>query len=237
MLVESKVTRTHAEHLHETFNTLRKYQIKLNPTKCTFGGSQIIFGFHGLQHGVEANSEKIKAICYMSPSNIVKDVQHLTGRIVAINQFVSNLIEYCIPLFQTLKYLKDFRCTEEYQKAFDDLRSYLTSLPLLGRPDPFKKLFLYLAVSPSIMSAMLIKEKDRIQKPIYYISRILRVVETRYSKLEKLVYALLIAVRKLHPYFQAHTIILLIDQPMKNIFHWLDALWACHQKNDQAFRV
>lgn len=72
------------------------------------------------------------------------------------------------------------------------------------------------------MSAVLIQEKDRISKPIYYISKILRDAKTRYSKLEKLVYALLIVSWKLHPYFQAHTIILLIDQPMNSVLHKSD---------------
>lgn len=64
------------------------------------------------------------------------------------------------------------------------------------------------------MSVVLIREKDRIQKPNYYVSQILRDVEAQYLKLEKLVYALLIAARKLWPYFQAYT-----NQPIKSSVH------------------
>ncbi len=53
------------------------------------------------------------------------------------------------------------------------------------------------------------------KKPFYYISRILRDAETRYSKLEKTIFALIISARRLRPYFQAHTIAILTDQPMK----------------------
>ena len=73
------------------------------------------------------------------------------------------------------------------------------------------------------LAAVLVKEEAKIQWPIYYISRVLRDAETRYTKLEKLTYALLIAARRLRPYFQGHTITLLTDQPIKAVLHRADA--------------
>ena len=55
------------------------------------------------------------------------------------------------------------------------------------------------------------------QKPIYYISRVLQDIETRYSKVKKLVYVLITSCRRLCPYFQAHPIVVLIDQPLRQI--------------------
>ena len=74
-------------------------------------------------------------------------------------------------------------------------------------------------VSPTAMSAVLIQDRNKVQKPIYYVSRTLRDAETRYSKVEKLAYSFLIAARKLRPYFQTHSIILLVDQPIKTILY------------------
>ncbi|XP_073112308.1 uncharacterized protein [Elaeis guineensis] len=54
------------------------------------------------------------------------------------------------------------------------------------------------------------------------MSKVLHDAETRYSKLEKLIFALIITVRKLWPYFSAHTILLLTDQPIKVILYRLD---------------
>ena len=82
---------------------------------------------------------------------------------------------------------------------------------------------MYLAVSPTALAAVLVKEEAKVQRSIYYVSRALRDAETRYTKLEKLTYALLIAARRLRPYFQGHTIILLTDQPIKAILHRADA--------------
>lgn len=65
---------------------------------------------------------------------------------------------------------------------------------------------------------MLIRDEDRIQKLIYYISHVLQDVETRYSNFAKLIYRLVLATRKLHSYFQAHHVIVMTNQPMQQIF-------------------
>ena len=80
-----------------------------------------------------------------------------------------------------------------------------------------EELFVYLSISPNAVSAVLIRVKDQVQKPVYYVSKVLMGAENRYLKIEKLTYALLIASRKLCHYFQAHPITVLIDQPLKQI--------------------
>ena len=80
-----------------------------------------------------------------------------------------------------------------------------------------EELTLYLSVSPTIMKAILIKEEDKIQRPVYYVSKVFLGVENRYLKIEKLTYALIISVKKIHHYFPTHPIIVLTDQPLKQI--------------------
>lgn len=76
----------------------------------------------------------------------------------------------------------DFECNA----AFQQLEEYLTSPPLLSKPIPGKELLLYLSIGPTAISAVLMQEEDRIQRPIYYISHVLHDVETRYTKIKKL---------------------------------------------------
>ena len=92
------------------------------------------------------------------------------GRVAALNWFVSRSIEQCLPFFQVLKQSKDFLQTKECQKALTDLKDYLGSAPLLGKPDPDEELYLYLMVLPVAVSAVLVQEQDKIQKLVYYIS-------------------------------------------------------------------
>ena len=73
MLVKSMEEENHMDDLRETFKTLRKYQMKLNPNKCAFGVySGKFLGFMVSQRGIEANPDKIKAILEMQPPKTTK---------------------------------------------------------------------------------------------------------------------------------------------------------------------
>ena len=118
----------------------------------------------------------------------MKEVQSLNGKIAALNRFVSKATDKCLPFFRTLK--KSFEWTDECQQAFEELKAYLSSPPLLSPSQLGEELFLYLAVSPVAVSAALIKEEDRVQKPVYYASRALRGTEERYPPMEKLAFCI-----------------------------------------------
>ena len=86
--------------------------MKLNPSKCAFGVLLGKFlGFMVSQQGVEANPDKIWAILEMTPLMIVKEVQSLNGRVVALNRFASRVTDKCLPFFKTLK--KAFKWVDE----------------------------------------------------------------------------------------------------------------------------
>ena len=149
----------------------------------------------------------------MAPLRNVKEVQSLNGKIAALNRFVSRATDKCFPFFRTLK--RSLEWTTECQQAFEELKAYLSSPPLLSPSQPGEELFLYLAVSPAAISAALFREEEKVQKPVYYASRALRGAEERYPPTEKLAFALVTAARKLKPYFQAHTINVLTDKPLR----------------------
>ena len=205
MLVKSTTAKLHIAHLSEAFQILRKYNMKLNPAKCAFRVSAGKFlGFIVNNRGIEANPDKIKAVIDIPPPSNIKEVQRLTGRIVALSRFVSKASDKCQPFFQVLK--KAFSWDTHCEEAFSALKTYLSSPPILVSPSEGELLTLYLAVSDFSTSTVLIRDKDRVQHPVYYCSRALREAEERYPKMEKLILALVIAARKLRPYFQAHTI-------------------------------
>ena len=139
----------------------------------------------------------------------MKAVQSLNGKVVALNRFVSKATDKCLPFFRVLR--KSFEWMDECQKAFEDLKKYLLSSPLLSPSKPREELYLYIAVSQAAASATLVREREGSQWPVYFISRAFRGAEERYPRMEKLAFALVTAARKLKPYFQAHTIIVLMD--------------------------
>ena len=104
VLVKRKEEEVHLDDLKETYNTLRQYSMKLNPSKCAF---EVSFGkfldFMVSQRGIEANSKKVRAILEMSSPKMIKEVQSLMGRVAALNRFVSKATDKCLPFFKTLK--------------------------------------------------------------------------------------------------------------------------------------
>ena len=189
MLVKSRREEDHLRDLNETFDTLRSYNMKLILGKCAFGVTAGKFmGFMVSQRGIEAKPDKIRAIMEMKPPKNVKEVQSLNGKVAALNRFVSRATDKCLPFFRTLK--KSFEWTDECQQAFEELKAYLFAPPLLSPSQPGEELFLYLTVSPAAVSAALIREEEKVQKPVYYASRALRGAEERYPPMEKLAFAL-----------------------------------------------
>ena len=218
MLVKSTTTGLHIAHLFEAFQILRNYNMKLNPAKCAFGVSTDKFlGFIVNHRGIEENPDKIKDVLDMPSPSGIKEVQRLTGRIAALSRFISRASDKCQPFFQVLK--KAFQWDAKCEEAFTALKMYLSSPPILVSPVEGELLTLYLAVSDFSTSAVLIRDKERVQHPVYYCSRALRGAEERYPRMEKLILALVTAARKLRPYFQAHTIEVPTEYPMKWVLH------------------
>lgn len=135
--------------------------MKLNSRKCAFGVLlRKLLGFMVSQRGIEANPDKIQAILNMEPPKNIKEVQSLTRRVATLNRFVSKAIDKCLPFFKVLK--KAFEWTDKCQKAFQDLKVYLTIAPLLSPSIPGEELYLYLAMSPHAVSLALVREEGKI---------------------------------------------------------------------------
>ena len=83
-------------------------------------------------------------------------------------------------------------------------------------------LFAYLAVAPHAVSFVLIREDNDVQRPVYYVSKSLHEVKVRYLSLEKVILAVAHTTRKLLHYFQAHTVVILTQLPLKSILKSAD---------------
>ncbi|KAL5546344.1 hypothetical protein UlMin_006031 [Ulmus minor] len=183
MLVKSLKADEHINNLRESFEVLREYKMKLNPAKCAFGVTSGKFlGFMVNHRGIEANPAKIQALLNMESPRKVKEVQSLTGRVAALNRFISRATDKCQPFFRALRKGKDFSWTAECEQSFQELKTYLGRPPLLSKPQEGESLILYLAVSKGAVSSALIREEEGVQWPIYYTSKSLLDAETRYPE-------------------------------------------------------
>ena len=224
MLVKSLKVAEHINNLRESFDILRTYKMKLNPSKCAFGVfSEKFLGFMVSHHGIEANPTKIQSFLNMDSPKKIKYVQILTLRVVVLNHFISQATDQCQPFFQALLKEKDFAWSAKFEQLFHELKSHLGQPPLLSKPQVKESLILYWAVSKGVVSSAPVQEEEGVQCPIYYTNKSLVDMETRYLKIEKLVLTLMVVTRKLQPYCQAQAIIVPTKFPLKQVFHKLEA--------------
>ncbi|XP_073294499.1 uncharacterized protein [Primulina huaijiensis] len=168
--------------------------------------------------GIEVNPEKIKAIMDMPSPQSIRDVQKLTGRIAALSRFISRSAHRSYPFFQVLIKAQKFGWDDRCEQSFQDLKRHLAELPILAKPEPGEKLWVYLYATEFAVSSVLVKEEGVDQKPIYYVSHALRRAEFKYSELEKkIALALIMTARKLKPYFLSHPIVVLTNSPLGRI--------------------
>lgn len=146
--------------LKETFANLNTSGLRLKPDKCIFGiQSGKMLGCLVSTRGIEANPEKIAALANMQPLKTHKQVQQLTGRLAALNRFISRSAKRGLPFFRTLQGSDLFEWGVEQQSAFDDQKAYLIKMTTLSRPSPKATLLLYIVASPTAVNAVLVKEK------------------------------------------------------------------------------
>ncbi|XP_060972515.1 uncharacterized protein LOC133038397 [Cannabis sativa] len=169
------------------------------------------------QRGIEANPAKINALVEMRSPTKPKEVQSLTGKVAALNRFISRSSDKCKEFFQILKGNKKFQWTEKCEEAFQALKTHLGQPPILSKPMSDEVLSIYLAVLEYAISSVLILEDQGQQYLVYYVSKRLLDAETRYPQMEKLAFALVLSSRKLRPNFQAHSIEVLTNYPLRQV--------------------
>jgi hypothetical protein len=218
MVVKTTEEGEHDQDLGDILASVRKYNMRLNPAKCSFGvQSGKFLGFMLTNRGIEANPDKCQAIIDMRSPTSVKEVQQLTGRIAALSRFLSCAGEKAFHFFSTLRKCERFVWSTQCEEAFQNLKTFLASPPILTRPEKGNTLYLYLAVSDKALSSALVQEIKGEEKPIYFVSRTFKGAEAKYQKIEKLSLAVIVTARKLRQYFQSHKIVVKTDYPIKNV--------------------
>jgi hypothetical protein len=242
IVVKTKDKSKLVHDLEETFANLRKINLKLNPEKFVFGvPSGKLLGYFVSHRGIEANPDKIKEIEQIQAPKTIKDVRRLTGYVATMSRFISRSAEHALPFFKILKKAGPVKWTPEAEAALQDLKAYLSSAPILVAPKPQESLLLYLAATNQVVSIALVAQhevedeaaaatapprdgtktiaarKKVVQRPVYLVSSLLQGARSRYSGVQKLIFGLIMASRKLRHYFQAHEITVVTRFPLQRI--------------------
>ena len=224
IVVKSKKRGDLIQDLKIAFSCLRANKIKLNPEKYVFGVPRgMLLGYIVSQRGIEANPEKVSAIARMGPIRDAKGVQKVTGCLAALSHFILRLEEKALPLYQLLKKAERFTWTLEAEKALDNLKRTLTTALILVPPRPTEPLLLYVAATTQVVSAAMVVERPEeghalpVQRPVYFISEVLSDTKVWYPQVQKLIYAVILARRKLQHYFLGHPFMVVLSFPLGEI--------------------
>ncbi|GJT46618.1 reverse transcriptase domain-containing protein [Tanacetum coccineum] len=191
MVINSRTEQEIIKDIKETFKTLRKINMKLNPKKCTFG---------------------VEEACSWDT--------WLNGKLASLNRFLVKSAKKSLPFFKTLRKCakkSDFQWTTEAEAAFKQMKKLIAELPTLTAPMEKEKLIVYLAAAREAVSVVLMTEREAKQMLIYFVSRASQGPEINYTPMKKLVLALVHASKRLKRYFQAHPIVVITDHPIKQV--------------------
>jgi hypothetical protein len=206
VIIKTKESKTRIGDLRGTFANLRRFWMKLNPAKCTFGvPAGKLLGFLVSSWGIEVNSGKIRAIERMKPPTNLKEVQKFTGCLASLSRFISRLVEKALPLYQLMKKSNTFVWTMQADAAFKELKQMLSTAPVLASPMPKEPMLLYIAATNRVVSAVVLVEREEggktVQRLVYYLSEVLSTSKQNYPHYQKMTYGIYMAAKKLKHYF------------------------------------
>jgi hypothetical protein len=203
VVIKSVGFEEHMTDLKLSLERMKKYGLRMNPLKCTFMVTLRWFlGFIGHEHGIQIDPKKIESIGKIGEPVCKKDVQKLLRKINYLRRFISKLagqVESLLPLVW-LKHEEVFIWGAEQREAFEKIKEYLMSPPMLRAPktgNPFK---MYIATQECVIGAVPLQEEDGKEFSVAYVSRRLVDAETRDVFVEKLCLSLYYACSKFGHY-------------------------------------
>jgi len=194
--IKSHDKNNHLHDLRTMFDLMRAHQLKMNPKKSFLGVSNDkLLGFIVTSKGIHLDPDKIKAIQVMQPSKNFKELRGLQGKLSYIRRFIVNMSSRYQPFTRLMKKGVSFVWNDAYQKAFEDVKAYLTKPPVLASPISEKIFLLYVRVMDHSLGVLLAqKNEEGAKQAIYYLSRTLIGAESRYNPVKKEYLALVFAI-------------------------------------------
>jgi ribonuclease HI len=221
VVVKSASVEGHLDDLRQVLERTRKFGLRMNPKKCTFGVTAGQFlGFLVHERGIEIGLKSQEAVRTMVPPTNKKELQQLIGKINFVRRFISNLSGRIEPFMELVKIKtnEEFRWGAEQQRAFEEIKDYLSRPPVLVPPQQDRPFYIYLSVGDTSIASVVVQLYDGKERVVFYLSRRMLDAETRYSDMEKLCLCLFFTCTKLrHILLSAEVVIICKSDVIKHM--------------------
>lgn len=213
--------RVHLDRLHEVFNRLLKYGLRINKNKTDlFCDSVEYCGYKIDKFGIHKTQSKIEAILNSKQPTNVSEVRSFLGLINYYGRFFDMLSDLLEPLHNLIRKNTSFTWTKECESAFTKIKEQMSSENFLVHYDKDLPLVLATDASPIGVGAVLSHiYPDGSEKPIHFASQTLSSTQRKWSQIDKEAYAIIFGVKRFHQYLYGRSFLLYTDhKPLVQIF-------------------
>jgi hypothetical protein len=213
IIIFSKTSEEHHEHLETVFKMLTEAKLKLNPDKCDFYQNRILFLGHMIsKEGIQPNPALVEKIKNCPRPTTKSKVRSFLGLASYYRRFIKNFSGIARPLYNLTKQDELFSWTEDCENAYDHLRNCLTTQPIVVYPDFNRHFYLHTDASNYAIGAVLAqKDKEGHERVIAYASRVLSPAETNYTVTEKECLAVIWSTKHFHTFLQGSAFSIVTD--------------------------
>lgn len=200
LIIFGKTLHEHNKNLISVFERLRKVNLKLNPSKCSFLKKELVYLGHFISsEGIKPDPAKIQCIKQWPIPTTADEVKRFIAFANYYRKHIPNFAKICVPLNVLTRKHVPFEWTDTCQYSFDNLREKFINPPVLDYPNLSQdnKFILQTDASGYAIGSVLSNQNG---KPIAYASKSLNKAEINYATIEKELLAIVWSIKHFRPY-------------------------------------
>ena len=224
------------ERLEVALNIMQTHNIRLKPTKCSFGFKEFEYLGHLVsKDGIRIDPERIKEIVEWPAPKCLKDVRSFLGVIGFFRRHIGKYATIALPLFKLMESGVVFRWDKDCQSAFDRLKKAITTAPVLVSPSEDGEVEIFCDASDKAIGGVLLLNTENKRHPVAFYSQKLKKNELNWTVTQKECFSIVRSLEKFRNYVWGreikvfsdhHSLQWLLDlkDPCARLARWLERI-------------